>query len=78
MKEIVCQNNSSGTSSPFMVTDCPGKIFKGINIARQLFEKIAQAEQSPLIRRQVVYRNYTEQMTERQNSVKNCNRSLKN
>ena len=35
MNELVCQNNSSGTSSPFMVTDCLGKLFKGINIARQ-------------------------------------------
>ena len=35
MKELVCQNNSSGTKSPFMVTDCLGKIFTGINIAKQ-------------------------------------------
>ena len=35
MKELVCQNNSSGTSSTFMVTGCLGKFFTGINIARQ-------------------------------------------
>ena len=78
MKELVCQNNSSGTSSPFMVTDCLWKIFKGINIARQhVSEKITQEEQSPLIRRQVVWRNYSEQLTEKQNSVKNCTKAPK-
>ena len=35
MKVLVCQNNSSGTSSHFMVTDCLGKNFTGINITRQ-------------------------------------------
>ena len=35
MKELVCQNNSSGTSSPFVVTECVGKLFQGINIAKQ-------------------------------------------
>ena len=35
MEVLVCENNSSGTSSPFMVTDCLGKLFPGINIARQ-------------------------------------------
>ena len=34
-KELVCQNNSSGTSSLLMVTDCLGKIFTRINLARQ-------------------------------------------
>ena len=33
-------------------------------------EKIPQVEQTPVIRRQVVWRNHTEQMTEKQNSVK--------
>ena len=28
MKEFVCQNNSSGTGSPFMVTVCLGKFIK--------------------------------------------------
>ena len=40
-------------------------------------EKITQEEQSPLIRRQVVWRNYSEQMTEKQNSVKTCTKSPK-
>ena len=35
MKGLVCQNKSSGTSSPFMVTDCLGNFFTGINIVRQ-------------------------------------------
>ena len=35
MEVPVCENNSSGTSSPFMVTGCVGKLFTGINIARQ-------------------------------------------
>ena len=35
MKELVCSNHSSATSSPFMVTDCLGKLFKGTDIARQ-------------------------------------------
>ena len=30
MKVLVCENNSSGTSSLFMVTDCLGKIFTGL------------------------------------------------
>ena len=41
MKVLVCENNSSGTSSPFMVTDCPGKLFTGIYIADSVSEKIA-------------------------------------
>ena len=70
MKELVCQNKSSGTSSPFMVTDCLGKFFTEINIAGSVSEKITQAEQTALLRRQVVWRNHTEQRTEKQNSVK--------
>ena len=35
MTEFVCHNNSSGTFSPIMVTDCLRKLFKGINISRQ-------------------------------------------
>ena len=34
-KLIVCENDSSGTYSLFMVTYCLEKIFKGINIARK-------------------------------------------
>ena len=40
MKELLCKNNSSGTSSPFTVTDCLGKLFKGINIARRRVSEI--------------------------------------
>ena len=60
-----------------MVTDCLEKFSRGFKSPDSVSEKITQAEQSPLIRRQVVWRNYTEQMTEKQNSVKTCTRSLK-
>ena len=40
-------------------------------------ERITQEEQRPLIRRQVVWRNYSEQMTEKQNSVKIFTKSTK-
>ena len=46
-----------------------GKIFHGINIANSVSEKITQEEQSPLIKRQVVWRIYSEQMTEKQKIV---------
>ena len=77
MKELVWQNNSSGTSSPFMVTDCLGIYPRGLTSPDSVSEKISQEEQSPLIRRQVVWRNYFEQMTEKQNSVKICTKSTK-
>ena len=77
MKELVWQKNSSGTSSPFMVTDCLGIYSRGLTSPDSMTEKIAQDEQSPLIRRQVVWRNYSEQMTEKQNSVKTCTKSTK-
>ena len=69
---LVCKNKSSVTSSPFLVTDCLGKVFRRINIADNVSGKVISEEQSPLIRRQVVWRNYSEQMTERQNSVETC------
>ena len=77
MKELVCQTNSSGTSSPFMARDGMGKFSRGLTSPDSVSEKITQWEQSPLIRRQVVWRNYTKQMTGKQNSVKTCTRSLK-
>ena len=40
MKVLVCENNSSGTSSPFIVTDCLGKFFTGIHSADSVSEKI--------------------------------------
>ena len=60
-----------------MVTDCLGNVLTGINVADSVSEKITQKEQSPLIRRQVLWRNYSEQMTEKQNSVKTCTKSPK-
>ena len=54
-----------------------GKIFTGLTSPDNKSEKINQAEQCRLIRRQVVWRKYTEQMTEKQNSVKTGTRSLK-
>ena len=48
MKELVCQNNWSGTSSPFMVTDCLWKLLKGINIARHgVWENHSRGTKSP-------------------------------
>ena len=48
MTEFVCQNNSNGTSSPIMVTDCLGKFFKGINISRQhVWENQSSGIESP-------------------------------
>ena len=40
MKVLVCENDSSGTSSPFMVTDCLENLFTGINVAYNVSEKI--------------------------------------
>ena len=77
MKELVWQNNSSGTSSPFMVTVCLGIKSRGLTSPDSVSEKITQEEQSLSIRRQVVWRNYSEQMTEKQNSVKHCTKSAK-
>ena len=54
-----------------------GKFVHGINIADSVSEKITQEKQTPLIRRQVVWRNYSEQLTEKQNSVKTCTKSPK-
>ena len=48
MEVLVCENNSSGTSSPFMVTDCVGKLVTGINIARQrVWENYLRGTESP-------------------------------
>ena len=35
MKKFVCENNSSGTNSTFMVKDCLAKLFTETHIARQ-------------------------------------------
>ena len=52
------------------------KFSRGLTSPVSMSEKITQGQQSPLIRRQVVWRNCTEQMTEKQNSVKTCTRSI--
>ena len=57
---------------PCMETDCRGKNLRGINVTDSVSEKGTQEEQSLLIRRQAVWKNYSEQMTEKQNSVKTC------
>ena len=77
MKELVWQNNSSGTSSPFMVKDCLRIFSRGLTSPDSVSEKISQEEQSPLIGRQVLWRNYSEQMTENRKSVKICTKSTK-
>ena len=53
------------------------KIIHGIDIADSVSAEITWEEQSPLIRRQVVWRNYSEQKAEKQNSVKTCTKSPK-
>ena len=40
MKVLFCENNSSGTSSPFMVTECLGKLITWVNVADNVSEKI--------------------------------------
>ena len=48
MEVLVCEINSSGTNSPFMVTLCLRKIFKGINIASQrVWENHLGGKKSP-------------------------------
>ena len=67
----------TGTSYPFLVTDCLRKLLTTINIADSVSEKLTKDEQSPLIRRQVVWNNCFEQITEKQKSVKTCTESQK-
>ena len=43
-------HDNSGKSSLFMVTDCRGKMFTGINVTGSVSEKSTQEEESPLIR----------------------------
>ena len=62
---------------PFYGDRLSGKMIYGVNIGNSVSEKITQEEQSPLISRQVVRRNYSEQMTEKQDSVKTCTKSPK-
>ena len=60
-----------------MVTDCLPIYSRGLTSPDSVFEKITQEEQSLVIRRQVVWRNYSEQMTEKRNSVQICTKSTK-
>ena len=62
---------------PFLVTNCLGNLFRRINISRQRVWENHQSETVSLIRRQVICRNYFKQMSEKQNGVKTCTRSLK-
>ena len=63
---------------PYYGDRLSGKFFTGINISRQPVGENHSSGIESLIRRQVVWRNYSEQMTEKQNSVKTCTRYLKN
>ena len=48
MEVLVCDNNSSRTTSPFMVKDCVGKLFTMIIIARQrVWENHLRGTKSP-------------------------------
>ena len=62
---------------PFMVTDCLRIYSRVLTSPDRVSEKITQEEQSPLIGQQVVWRNYSELMTEKRNSVKICTKSTK-
>ena len=62
---------------PYYGERLSGKVFTGINISRQLVGEYHSSGIESLIRRQVAWRNYSEQMTEKQNSVKTCTRYLK-
>ena len=57
---------------PFYGERLSRKIFlRGLTSPDSVSEKITQVEQTPLIRRQFVWRNHTAQTTEKQNTVKN-------
>ena len=79
MKELVCENNSSGINSPFMLTDCLAELIKGLNIARQRVWEYHSSGIKSLVRQQVVWRNNSEpeQKTEEQNTLKTCTKSPK-
>ena len=77
MKVLVCENNSSKTSSPFIVTDCVGKLIKAINIVRQrVWENHLRGTKSPDkatgCLEELLWTNEW-----KQNSVKTCTKSPK-
>ena len=77
MKELECRNNSSGTSSPFIKTDCLGKLFKGIKIARQrVWENQSRGTKSP-DKATGCLEKLLWTKTEKQSSVKSCTKSPK-
>ena len=63
---------------PFMVTDCLEKFITGIDVARQRVWGNHLGGTKSLMRWQVVWGNYSKQITEKQNSVKTCTKSPKN
>ena len=79
MDERACMSKTAQLEQvPFLWWQTVWENFsRGLTSPDSVCAKINQAEQSPLIGRQVVCRNYTEQMTEKQNSVEPCTRSLK-
>ena len=77
MKVFVFESNSSGTTSTFMVTDCLGKIFKEINIARlRVWEKHLRGTKSPG-KATGCLENILWTNDSKQNSVKTCTNSPK-
>ena len=77
MTEFVYQNNSRGTSSLFWWQTVWDNFSRELTSPDSFSEKTTQLEYSPLIRRKVVWRNYSEQMTEKQKSVKTCTRYIR-
>ena len=72
MECLVCENNSSGTSSLFWWQNVWEKYSRGLTSPDIVSEKITQEELSPMKRQNFVWRKYSEQSTEKQNSVKTC------
>ena len=71
MDERACMSKQiSGTSSPFIVTDCLGNFSRGLTAPDCVSEKITEVVQNLLKIRQVVWKNHTEQMTENQIALK--------
>ena len=63
---------------PFYCDRLSGKNYsRGLTSPDSVSEKNTQEEKSALIRQHVVWRNYSEQITEKQISVKTCTKSPK-
>ena len=77
MKKLVCQTQSSGTGSLSWVTDCLEKLSPPIEISKQrVWKNQISATESP-DKSTVCLGKNSEQMTDKQNSVKICIRYLK-